>query len=349
MNRPDGPFLTSSAPVPIDRPFTTSWARHHAVDPRRLRAWVRSGLLVAPIHGVLYAAQLTDSLQLRIDCLRLVVPADAVVTDRTAAWLHGAPMVLEPNAHLQVPRVDLFLLPGGRIRRGLARSGQRELLGGEIEEIAGIRVTTRLRTVCDLGMKLPRRHAFAAMCMLQKVADFSVDDIRQQADVRFRGHRWVRQLRSLIPLCDPRFESPGECVLALTWHDTPGLPTFEPQFWVEGPDGFFRLDLAVPGLLYAAVRQWAFCCSAATRTLDLDQEATVESGTLLFSTALTVVSQLHDPYFTVAPAVRRDSRGSSRFKNATARRGQNVPSITRVAAGEFAFLTLSQTFDGPDL
>ena len=252
MSQPDSPFLTSSAPVPIDRPFTTSWARHHGVDPRRLRAWVRSGLLVAPIHGVLYAAQLTDSLQLRIDCLRLVVPADAVVTDRTAAWLHGAPMVLEPNAHLQVPRVDLFLLPGGRIRRGLARSGQRELLGGEIEEIGGIRVTTRLRTVCDLGMKLPRRHAFAAMCMVLKVADFSVDDMRQQADVRFRGHRWVRQLRSLIPLCDPRFESPGECVLALTWHDTPGLPTFEPQFWVEGPDGFFRLDLAVPGLLYAA-------------------------------------------------------------------------------------------------
>jgi hypothetical protein len=28
---------------------------------------------------------------------------------------------------------------------------------------------------------------------------------------------------------------------------------------------------------------------------------------------------------------------------------QNVPSITRVAAGDFGFLTLIQTFDGPDL
>ena len=195
MRTPDTPFLTSAAPVPIDRPFTTSWARAQGVDPRRLRTWVRAGLLVTPLHGVLYAAQLTDSLQLRIDCLRLVVSADAVVTDRTAAWLHGAPMVLEPNAHLQVPRVDVFLLPGGRIRRGLARSGQRELFVGEIEEIGGLRVTTRLRTFCDLGMKLPRRQAFAAMCMLLKVADFSLDDIRSQADDRFRGHRWVRQLR----------------------------------------------------------------------------------------------------------------------------------------------------------
>jgi hypothetical protein len=249
---PNKPFLDDSAPVPIDRPFTTSWARAVGVDPRRLRGWVRSGLLVAPVHGVLYAAQLPDSLELRLACLRLVVPDHAVVTDRTAAWLHGAPMVLEPNAHLQVPRVDMFLLPGGRIRRETARSGQRELFMSEIEEIGGIRLTTPLRTMCDLGMKLPRRHAFAAMCSLMKVADFTLDDIREQADVRLKGHRWVRQLRALIPLCDSRFESPGECVLALIWHDTPGLPPFEPQFRVAGPEGFFYLDLSVPELRYAA-------------------------------------------------------------------------------------------------
>jgi hypothetical protein len=252
MTLHDSAFLTSSAPVPIDRPFTTSWARSRGVDPRRLRTWVRSGLLVAPVHGVLYAAQLDDSLDLRLTCLRLVVPEHAVVTDRTAAWLHGAPMVLDPNAHLQVPPVDLFLLPGGRIRRGIVRSGQRELFLSEIEEIGGIRATTPVRTMCDLGMKLPRRHAFAAMCSLLKVSDFTLDEIRERADVRFKGHRWVRQLRGLIPLCDPSFESPGECILALIWHDTPGLPAFEPQYEVAGWKGSFFLDLAVPELRYAA-------------------------------------------------------------------------------------------------
>jgi hypothetical protein len=252
MNASSLVFLDSSAPVPVDRPFTTSWARAQGVDPKRLRAWLRSGHLKAPVHGVLHAAQLPDSLSLRLACLRLVVPSHAVVTDRTAAWLHGAPMVLEPNAHLHVPKVDLFLLPGGRIRREAARSGQRQLRNGEIEVIGGLRVTTPLRTMCDLGMNLPRRHAFAAMCALLRVADVTLDEVQDQADGRFKGHRWVRQLRGLIPLCDPRFESPGECVLALIWHDTPGLPSFEPQFRVDGPDGFFRLDLAVPGLWYAA-------------------------------------------------------------------------------------------------
>ena len=78
-----------------------------------------------------------------------------------------------------MPPVDLFLLPGGRIRREVTRSGQRELLADEIEVIDGIRVTTKLRTMCDLGMKLPRRQAFAAMCAMLKVADFTVDDIRR--------------------------------------------------------------------------------------------------------------------------------------------------------------------------
>jgi hypothetical protein len=204
------------------------------------------------VHGVLYAAQLRDSLELRIECLRLVVPDHAVVTDRTAAWVHGAPMVLEPNAHLRVPRVDLFLLPGGRIRREVVRSGQRDLRPTEIEVIGGLRVTRPLRTMCDLGMKLPRRQAFAAMCSMLKVVDFTVDDISREADGRFKGHRWVRQLRALTPLCDSRFESPGECNLALIWHGTPGLPPFEPQLRVQGPDGFFFLDFAVPELGYAA-------------------------------------------------------------------------------------------------
>ncbi len=252
MNRIVTPFLTSTAPIPIDRPFTTRWARAQGVDPRLLRAWSRAGFLVRPIHGVMHAAQLDDSLELRLECLRLVVPEDAVVTDRTAAWLHGAPMVLEPYAHRLVPPVDVFLLPGSRIRRPLARSGQRGLFRNEIEELGGMRVTTRLRTMCDLGMKLPRKQAFAAMCSMLKVADFTLDDVSRQADGRFKGHRWVRQLRALAPLCDPRFGSPGECILALIWHETPGLPPFEPQFCVKGPVGFFYLDLAVPELRYGA-------------------------------------------------------------------------------------------------
>ena len=53
--------------------------------------------------------QLEDTLALRVDVLKLVVPPDCVVTDRTAGWLWGALMILAPNDHLQTPRVSVLL------------------------------------------------------------------------------------------------------------------------------------------------------------------------------------------------------------------------------------------------
>jgi hypothetical protein len=253
------PLLNSQSVLPIDRPFTRRSALGVGVTDNELARLRRLGLLVSPLRGVFHAAQLPQNLGLRIDCLQLVVPTDAVVTDRTAGWLHGAPMILAPNSHLEVPRVDMFRRPGHRIRQPIAASGQRELFENEVVEVEGIRATSKLRTACDLGRKLPRRQAFAALCSMMKVADFDLPDLCEQADHRFVGHRWVRQLRELIPKVDPRLESPGECNLALIWHDTPGLPGFEPQWPVRGPRGWFYLDLAVPSLRYAAEydgRQW---------------------------------------------------------------------------------------------
>ena len=114
-----------------------------------------------------------------IACAKLVVPADAVITDRTAGWLHLAPMVIAPGDHLQVPDVDVFRPDGSRVRRDPMRSGERTFERDEIVEIDGLRVTSKLRTTCDLGMQLPRRPAFAAMCAMMKVADFT--PVRHQA------------------------------------------------------------------------------------------------------------------------------------------------------------------------
>jgi hypothetical protein len=213
---------------------------------------MQDGLIVSPLRGALHAAGLPDDLELRIACAKLVVPPDAVVTDRTAGWLHFAPMVLAPGDHLEVPKVDLFRPPGNRVRRASVRSGERAFLAEEIVEIGGLRVTSKLRTTCDLGMQLPRRPAYAGMCAMMKVADFTIATIRQQADTRFKGHRWVTQLRSLAPLVRSCFESPGECALALAWLDEETLPPFVPQHEVRGPYGPCFLDLAIPDLLYAA-------------------------------------------------------------------------------------------------
>lgn len=245
-------FLDSSVGIPVDRPFTHAQARSEGITPRQLGLWVTQGLLIHPMRGVFHAAQLPDGLELRIECLRLVVPDDAVVTDRTAGWLYRAPMVLAPGDHLRVPQVDLRLGPGNRLRNPLSTSGERTFRPGEVVEFDGLLVTSRLRTTIDLGMSLPRRQAFAGMCAMSRVADFERDELEFELREhgRFAGYRGVRKARGLAPYVDPRFGSAAECALALEWKDAGGLPDFVPQHPVAGPRGMFYLDLAVPALKY---------------------------------------------------------------------------------------------------
>jgi hypothetical protein len=254
MDALDTIFLDATAPVPVDRPFTRSLAQAHGVTDRQLRAWVSSGLLINPMRGVFHAAQLHDGLDLRLSCLSLVVPPSAVVTGRTAGWLHGAPMILAPGDHRAVPRVSIHLAPGNRLRNPLSSSGERTFLRHEVVELQGVLVTTRLRTTVDLGMALRREQAFAAMCAMSKVADFSRDDLQFEIRERgrFAGYRGVRQIRALEPRVDARYGSPAECVLGLSWQDEPGMPPVTLQHPVARPDGTFYLDLAVPELKYAA-------------------------------------------------------------------------------------------------
>ena len=108
--------------VPTDRPFSYREARAEGVTDRQLAAALGAGHLVSPLRGIFHAAHLPDGLDLRIACLRLVVPDDAVITDRTAGWLHGASMILAPNDHLDVPPVSMYRSPGYR----LAERGDQE-------------------------------------------------------------------------------------------------------------------------------------------------------------------------------------------------------------------------------
>src|SRR3546814_6686634 len=88
---------------PLDRPFTHAEAIRWGLTPRELSHLVRRGELIQPFRGVYHAERVEDDLALRIGCLLLVMPADAVITDRTAAWLNGDTRVPEPGAHLAVP------------------------------------------------------------------------------------------------------------------------------------------------------------------------------------------------------------------------------------------------------
>lgn len=247
------PFLDESSSLPLDRPFTARTAYDEAGLTWRELAWLVShGFLRHPIRDVYVAAQLQDSIRLRCECLRLVVPADAVVVDRHAGWLHGATMVLAPGEHLKLQPISIFLPAGrGRLRNPLSDSGERTLRPDDVVELEGLRMTTPIRTAWDLGRHRWPERSLAAMDQMLRLGAFTREQLIAGVE-RFRGMRWVRTLRVTAQYVDGRAESPPESVLRLRWIEV-GLPTPQPQLevWADG-QFLARLDLANEMLRFAA-------------------------------------------------------------------------------------------------
>ena len=109
-------------------------------------------------------AHLPDSLALRTEVLRLVLPPGCFACDETAAWLHGADMALAPNSHLALPQVSFFRpADEGRLRNPLATSGERTVTPCDLTDVGGLLVTTPLRTALDLGRLRRRDQALSAL------------------------------------------------------------------------------------------------------------------------------------------------------------------------------------------
>ena len=89
----DGVLLGPAFPLPLDAPFSRRQAIEGGIDPRHLRDLVADGYVRKVLRGVYAAVQAPDSVLFRAQALGLVVPGCAVVTDRTAAWLHGVPIL----------------------------------------------------------------------------------------------------------------------------------------------------------------------------------------------------------------------------------------------------------------
>lgn len=245
-------LLDDRFPLALDRPFTYRQAAAAGLQPRELARLCTHRYLRRLVPGVYVAIQVQDTLAVRAEALRLVVPPDAVITDRTAGWLHGANMILAPGSHLAVPPVSVFVnRRGARLRNGLVDSGQRYLAKDEIMQIHGLTVTTPLRTACDLGRLLRRDQAFAALDSMLRLNQFGQAELIDSV-ARHRGMRGVRQLRGFAPLADGRAQSPGESVLRLRWLDLLTLPRPDLQVPVERPGEWpYFLDLAVVFLLWA--------------------------------------------------------------------------------------------------
>ncbi|CAN5122746.1 hypothetical protein BH18ACT9_BH18ACT9_08370 [soil metagenome] len=124
---------------------------------------------------------------------------------------------------------------------------------GDVHVIAGVAVTTPLRTAWDVGRLFRRDVAIGGLDGLLRHTSLERDELVAGVE-RFRRRRGVVQLRELAPIADGRAESPGESVLRLRWLDLPTLPPPVPQVPILNGQGkeIYRLDLGVEELRYAA-------------------------------------------------------------------------------------------------
>jgi hypothetical protein len=227
-----------------NRPVSRRELLESGIPARRIEAMRRNGELRTVFRGVYVGPDVEDSLATRADAAALVLGPDQVVCDRAAAFLHGIDAYGARESRAR-PLETCVRRGGTRTRRHGIDGRQRDLLADDVEARRSVQLTTPLRTALDLGCSLPRHRAIGVMDALARFHGF--DPIALDAGSRrFRGRRGVLQLRSLIPLVDPRSESPRESWIRLVILDA-GLPSPEVQWWVvEDGVELWRLDLAYP-------------------------------------------------------------------------------------------------------
>lgn len=210
-----------------------------------LRCALRQDELRPAVRGVFLRTDVEDSLALRAQVIARAASPHHVVTDRTAAWLHGVDAHVYAE-HDGVPSVETCALRGHEPTSVAGADGRtRDLLPQDVMVVLGVRVTTPLRTALDLGCCLRRREAFATLNDFAHKYGFTAEDYVRELG-RYRRRRGVVQLRGLIGLVRPQVESPRESWLLLEIADA-ALPLPEAQFWIE-VDGVptYRLDFAYP-------------------------------------------------------------------------------------------------------
>ncbi|MBA2955388.1 DUF559 domain-containing protein [Nocardioides sp. MAH-18] len=225
------------------QPFTRGELDVLGIPPSRLRRALRAAEVRPVVRGVFVPAHLDDTLDLRIASVAKAVRPHQVVTDRTAAWLHGVDAHVYAE-HDGVPAVEVCALRWHAPTKVEGVDGRtRDLRPEDVMMLGGVRVTTPLRTALDLGCCLRRREAFGVLVMMARLHGISATEYERTLG-RYRRRRGVVQLRELVGSVDPRLESHREAWVLLAIVDA-GLPLPEPQVWVEiGGVPTYRLDLA---------------------------------------------------------------------------------------------------------
>jgi hypothetical protein len=231
-------------------PFTARTAKKRGINGRRLALLVDDGLVRPVIHGVYVVATTPDSMEVKAAAVVLVAPKHVVVADRSASWLHGIDVL--DFAELDVlPVLEVVSWEGNdRTQRAGVLGGKRDLLPSEITTVDGVRVTTPIRTACDIACLYGRYRAIAVLDAFRRRYGITVAQLIDMLP-RYAKRRGVKQLRELIPLTTDQADSQPESWVRLMIHDD-GLPMPAAQVWVYVPGwGRVRIENAYEHLRIA--------------------------------------------------------------------------------------------------
>jgi very-short-patch-repair endonuclease len=226
-----------------DTPFTTHDLEVIGITREQLRRLVEAKLVRRLVRGAYLKAGIELTLETRARTVAAVISPHHVVTDRTAAWIHGVETLTYAEQDIPPP-IDVCALRGHEpCSRDGVNGRSRDLAAQDVLVIEGLPVTTPLRTALDLGCLLRRREAMAALDAFARIHHLTKEQMAFESR-RYRRRRGVIQMRELIALVDARAESARESWTRLAIHDA-GILAPEPQVWIE-IDGVptYRLDLA---------------------------------------------------------------------------------------------------------
>lgn len=220
-------------------PFTLKDAIQAGLDRGHLKgaSWRRIGPAVHVWTG------LADAPELRIEAALMRLPPMAVFSGLTAAWLHGLDVEACQPIEVTIPKGS-----GVSARSGLAV--RRDAISAkEVVRVSGKRVTTVLRTLCDLSSRLSVTEAVAVVDMALHVGLVSLDDLRGLCAKRKHAFG-VARLRRVVGFAEPAAESPMESRLRMVLL-LGGLPRPEAQVPLHDMKGRF---LGRPDLYYSSHR-----------------------------------------------------------------------------------------------
>ena len=169
----------------------------------------------------------------RIRAAYLSAGPGAVVAGVSAQFLHG---VHYPDVDGDVEMIR-DLRGQGRRRTGVRFLRTDRLAADDVFEIAGLPVTTAIRTAYDLGRRQPDWLALGHLDDLARSADLDLGELWAYTRDHPRA-RGICQLRELVGLVDPLAESPGESWTRLIMHRH-DLP--KPESQIEVFDEMGRL------------------------------------------------------------------------------------------------------------